>query len=313
MSIAPTQDNTQDDQEVTDSEDNFSFSSLLGQHTAQFTGNGTPPINTPIISQIKKYVCQSIWSNKYVELRLLLPNSINSSTNQAYTLQMDNNSNISMAPCNKTRKIHNINSWTSAFIRYMAVYASKFPLEIPALLKYAEIVRDIASRKPGQSFLYYDTQFRQARETSLLSWDRIHTEFWLMACTAFQQPSVISNRPFRTTQGRISPQGRISQSQNASGRIHVGRTIDNPAAVIRNVASPTYAATAKAATLRSHANSPPKSKHHVQPPVHQPDSLLSTKDQKPPTTPIKICKLSPFLVNYPLSDYIILAVLNWVT
>ena len=187
----------------------------------------------------------------------------------------------------------------------MAVYASKFPLEIPALLKYAEIVRDIASRKPGRSFLYYDTQFRQARETSLLSWDRIHTEFWLMACTAFQQPSVISNRPFRTTQGRISPQGRISQSQNASVRIHVGRTIDNPAAVIRNVASPTYAATAKAATLRSHANSPPKSKHHVQPPVHQPDSLLSTKDQKPPTTPIKICKLSPFLVNYPLSDYII--------
>ena len=92
MSIAPTQDNTQDDQEVTDSEDNFSFSSLLGQHTAQFTGNGTPPINTPIISQIKKSVCQSIWSNKYVELRLLLPNSINSSTNQAFTLQMDNNS-----------------------------------------------------------------------------------------------------------------------------------------------------------------------------------------------------------------------------
>ena len=51
LSIAPTQDKTQDDQEVTDSEDNIPFSSLLSQHTAQFTGNGTPPINTPIISQ----------------------------------------------------------------------------------------------------------------------------------------------------------------------------------------------------------------------------------------------------------------------
>ena len=72
------------------------------------------------------------------------------------------------------------------------------PLEIPALLKYAEIVRDIASRKPGHSFLYYDTQFRQARETIPLPWDRIHTELWVMACTAYQQPSVISNRPFRS-------------------------------------------------------------------------------------------------------------------
>ena len=193
VSIAPTQDKTQDDQEVTDSDDNFPFSSLLGQHTAQFTGNGIPTINTPIISQIKQSVCQTIWSNKYVELGLLLPNSINSSTNQAYTLQMDNTSNISLAPCNKTRKIHNIESWTSAFIRYMAVYASKFPLKIPALLKYAEIVRDIASRKPGHSFLYYDTQFRQARETIPLPWDRIHTELWVMASTAYQQPSVISN------------------------------------------------------------------------------------------------------------------------
>ena len=58
---------------------------------------------------------------------------------------------------------------------------------------------DIASRKPGQSFLYYDTQFRQARETIILPWDRIHTSFWLMACTAFQQLSVISDRPFRPT------------------------------------------------------------------------------------------------------------------
>ena len=116
---------------------------------------------------------------------------------------------------------------------------------------------------------------------------------------------LFSNYQSSVTDPFVPPQGRISLRQNASVRIHVGRTIDNPAAVTRNVASPTYAATAKAATLRSHANSPPKSKHHVQPSVNR-TVIYQQKTKKTPTTPIKICKLSAFLVNYPLSEYIII-------
>ncbi|KAH3866886.1 hypothetical protein DPMN_030009 [Dreissena polymorpha] len=59
-----------------------------------------------------------------------------------------------------------------------------------------EIVRDIARRRPGMAFLYHDTQFRLLRESVLMPWDRIHTEYWLMACMSFQQPQ----QPFRPKQ-----------------------------------------------------------------------------------------------------------------
>ncbi|KAH3852373.1 hypothetical protein DPMN_094879 [Dreissena polymorpha] len=64
-------------------------------------------------------------------------------------------------------------------------------------MKYMEIVRGIAHRKPGLSFAFYDNQFRKARETSPLPWDRLHTEFWLMAVTF--PSNHVSTQPFRSS------------------------------------------------------------------------------------------------------------------
>ena len=90
-----------------------------------------------------------------------------------------------------------IEMWSSAFIRFTAVYTHKFPLQAPQLMKYMEIVRDIAHRKPGFSFAFYDNKFRKARETSTLPWDSLHTEFWLMAVTF--QSNHVSPQPFRSS------------------------------------------------------------------------------------------------------------------
>ena len=49
-----------------------------------------------------------------------------------------------------------IETWTSAFLRFMAVYTQQFPMEAPQLLKYTEIVRDLARRSPGQSWYLYN-------------------------------------------------------------------------------------------------------------------------------------------------------------
>ena len=79
-------------------------------------------------------------------------------------------------------------------------------------MKYAEIVRDIANRKPGLGFLFYDTQFRMLRQSVALPWDRIHTEFWLMACTSFHQ------QPFPPSQQNSRSQQSFRQSASKPRR-----------------------------------------------------------------------------------------------
>ncbi|KAL9951837.1 hypothetical protein ACROYT_G007745 [Oculina patagonica] len=58
--------------------------------------------------------------------------------------------------------------------------------DTPQLMKYCEIVRDIAA-KPGD-WLYYDEQFRFIRQSApeQYPWDAIHWELWLKAVTNFR-------------------------------------------------------------------------------------------------------------------------------
>lgn len=174
-------------------EDDISFMpnvhNVITQHSQDLlTGNGiqfAEPIGTPIISQVKKSVCKAIWRNKFVDMAHLLPSS-HSHQMPTFSLQVVQHSNLTINQTSQSKKITNVESWTTAFLRFMAVYTTKYPAEFQQLLKYTEIVRDIARRRPGLAFLFYDSQFRMLRETSLMPWDRIHTEYWLMACTPLQ-------------------------------------------------------------------------------------------------------------------------------
>ena len=79
----------------------------------------------------------------------------------------------------------------------------RFQHECPALMKYMEIVRDLARRAPGLGWLSYDSQFRVSRESCPMPWDRLHPEFWIMANTHPISPSpspatIPSVRPFRS-------------------------------------------------------------------------------------------------------------------
>jgi hypothetical protein len=174
------------------------FDTAVRQHLNHvLPGNGIQyqePISTSIADQITKSIRKKILKNKYVDLASLLP-TLPQPESAKYTLQMDSHANLTITPTTKVRRIFNIEQWTSAFIRFVAVYSTKFPLDTPQLMKYMEIVRDIANRRPGLAFLYYDTHFRTLRETVSIPWDRLHSEFWLMACTSFQPQQPF--QPFR--------------------------------------------------------------------------------------------------------------------
>ena len=135
------------------------------------------PISTPISAQIPTKLKKKIWKKRYIDIGLLLPKVNLQPDFQKFSLEVSPNADISLVPKSKTKKIFSIELWTTAFLRYIAVYTEKFPGENQQLLKYCEIIRDLAQRKHGLAWSHYDQNFRLLRENFPVPWDRIHTEY----------------------------------------------------------------------------------------------------------------------------------------
>ena len=99
-------------------------------------------IITPIDTQIPFKIQRKIWENKYTDLAVLLPNTTYANINakRRFSLEIGNNSKISLIPNTYTKKITSIEQWTTAFIRFAAIYGRKYHKEMSKLMKYAEII-----------------------------------------------------------------------------------------------------------------------------------------------------------------------------
>lgn len=97
-----------------------------------------------------------IWDNEFFYFGLLLsPHS--SDTRYQLSVSSQTGSTVptlSLEPTQKTKPIATIEAWTSAFQVFVGVYTGKFPTEAPALMKYGEVVRDLAAR--GGDWRFYD-------------------------------------------------------------------------------------------------------------------------------------------------------------
>ena len=80
-----------------------------------------------------------------------------------------------------SKKVQTITQWVTAFNTFVAIYVERVPQDAPKLMKYYEVVRDIAF-KSGE-WLFYDEQFRFLRQSAPEQhpWDQIHWELWLRA------------------------------------------------------------------------------------------------------------------------------------
>ena len=176
---------------------------IINQPQMQFM----EPISAAISMQIPNKIKKKIWRNQFFDIAVLLPRTYSENSNTNFSLQLSDKSQISLVPNQAIKKIYTIESWTSAFLRFMAIYTEKSPMEAPHLVKYMEIVRDLARRSQGMSWYIYDQQFRMLRETVPIPWGRLHTEFWLMASST---PNFRPNRqPFHANKSnRSNNQGR---------------------------------------------------------------------------------------------------------
>ena len=147
-------------------------------------------------SRVSSKVKAKIWSNEYLDFGTILSFSPN---NQKYSLSLASSDGeptrpyLTLEPSQPVKKIQTINQWLSAFNIFVAIYSEKLPTDTPKMMKYFEIVRDIAG-KPGD-WLYYDEQFRFIRQSAPAQypWDTIHLELWLKAVTNFRPKTQFSS------------------------------------------------------------------------------------------------------------------------
>ena len=115
-----------------------------------------------------------IWANEYVDFGALLSSFPD---DEKFVLSFNNNDgkspSLCLEPSKPKPKFLSLGQGQAAYNTFVAVYTVKYPLKVAALLKYCEVVRDVANK--SGNWCYYDQQFRYLRQTNpeKFPWDRV--------------------------------------------------------------------------------------------------------------------------------------------
>ena len=134
-----------------------------------------------IDSRVSEKLRAKIWNNEYFDISQLLSSS---SLEDKFQLTINNaeGSNtpaIFLEPVARSKKSLSIESWLNCFHVFVGVYCRKYPSEATALMKYAEVVQDLAAR--GSNWKFYDENFRFLRQSQpqVFTWGCTHWELWM--------------------------------------------------------------------------------------------------------------------------------------
>ena len=125
---------------------------------------------------IPEKVKTKITCNEYNNFGLQITNHIQQ--NNKYQLSIINGvgdqPSLSLEPSNKTKRIINIESWMSAFRIFVVLYTQRYPKEAPALMKYSDLIQDLASRGHDSKYNYENFRFMRQGQPDAYPW-----ELWL--------------------------------------------------------------------------------------------------------------------------------------
>ena len=173
-------------------------SSLDGQEPPSSRQSGTfSSIAISLGSRVPDKLKHKIWADQYIDLGLLLSPTTNLEPTKysisAYSDCENGSSKLSLEPVHKPKRIGSIGQWASAFNTFVAVYTVTFPSSAPALMKYCEIVRDLANKQGN--WRWYDEQFRFLRQSEPKSypWDQAHWELWFQSLPISQHSTRLTS------------------------------------------------------------------------------------------------------------------------
>ncbi len=180
----------------------LSIAGITYNDSLTLPGNNLQSTSMDIDARVPDKLKAKIWNNEFVDFSLLLSNHASNKFQLAVrNLDGSNAPTIYLETINRNQKIVNIGIWLQAFHIFVAVYTRRFPVEAPGLMKYGEIVQDLASR--GFNWQFYDENFRFLRQSSAstLPWGGMHWELWLRA-----QPSPpVFNKRFPPAANHYKP------------------------------------------------------------------------------------------------------------
>ena len=171
--------------------------------------------------RVSEKIRGKIWNNEYFDLSLLLTNPVVEDRYQLTVKGAEGNMTapgICLEPVAKPKKVLTLETWFSCFHIFVGIYCKKYPTEAPALMKYGEVVQDLAAR--GHNWKFYDENFRFLRQSQPASfpWGVIHWELWMRS-----QTSVLRKMPLQPPSSRArsdTPLGycfRFSKGAECSG------------------------------------------------------------------------------------------------
>lgn len=174
-----------------------------------------------IDSRVSEKIKGKIWNNEYFDISLLLSNPVLEDKFQLTFQNQEGNKapSLCLEPVSKSKKNLSIESWINCFHVFVGVYCRKYPGESPALMKYGEVVQDLAAR--GNNWRFYDENFRFMRQSQpeLFPWGTTHWELWIRSqqLAPAKFPSQASLNKFRPDKPPNGYCFRFSKGVDCSG------------------------------------------------------------------------------------------------
>ena len=128
---------------------------------------------------------QEIQSSEYFEILKFLPKNLASGSNKdsgfsGRTVKLSFQNQILRTKPVKLKPITNIEEWSTAFSKYMAVIVEKFPSRALELIEYLRLIRCAASHSPGLGWVVYDHQFQtRAANNKDIYWGTVYMQLWV--------------------------------------------------------------------------------------------------------------------------------------
>ena len=160
-------------------------------------------------SRVSAKIKAKIWANEYTDFGALLSIAPSRKVCSFHGFQWGccKSTTVNSRALHTPKKVTNISQWLTAFNTFVSIYSVKCSQDAPKLMKYCEVVRDLANK--SGDWIFYDEQFRYLRQSSpeFYPWDQIHWELWLRAMTNFR----VKSQSF-TGSDRTTPRGRFRTS-----------------------------------------------------------------------------------------------------
>ena len=160
----------------------------------------------PLDARVPDKIKEKIWREEFVDFGVLLSNPDPTARYEINVRPSDAGrpASLVLEPTAKSGKqIKNINDWLRAFHIFVSIYTQRYTHETPALMKYCQLVQDLAAR--DHNWFYYDENFRFLRQTqaSQVPWATVHWELWLRSQNS--SPRRLNNVPTAQNASRKPP------------------------------------------------------------------------------------------------------------